>query len=318
MVIDSTPFNNNEQDFTPFIGANTVFSTGFPSDQKVYAFLKDVDVVISCETFYNNNFTRIAKSMGVKTILQPNWEFFDWNLENHRLTYPLPDMLFVPSYWHLEDFTKFETAVMYMPPPIFVEEFQRVKTQQLKDFSKPRLLHNAGKIAHLDRNGTQSVIDSIKDVKGDFELVIKVQNSNGSQLASDDPRVTFDYSDVKNESDMYVGYDAMLLPRRYAGLCLPMIEALASGLPVVMTDIEPNNKVLPAEWLTKAKKVTTFMGRSEIDVYAADPKDFAKRISWMLKHLASEQPKAYNIAQRYSAETLLPEYIKAIEDVINN
>lgn len=37
----------------------------------------------------------------------------------------------------------------------------------------------------------------------------------------------------------------MILPRKYAGLCLPMNEALMSGLPVIMTDIEPNNVILP-------------------------------------------------------------------------
>lgn len=315
LVIDSTPFNGNEQDFTFFKDKNASLVTGFPNNAQVLEFLRGLDVVISCETFYNNDFTTLAKLAGVKTILQPNWEFFDWNRPDYN--YPLPDALFVPSPWHLDDFNKFKTDVWYLPPPVFLEDFQRAQTKQLKDFSKPRLLHNAGKVAHLDRNGTQSLLAAIKHVKGNFELVVKVQNKNGFEFTSDDPRVTFDYSDVKRESDMYVGFDAMVLPRRYAGLCLPMLEALASGLPVIMTDISPNKEQLPKEWLAKATKTDSFMARTEIDVYTVDQKDLVKRIEWMLKNLASEQQKAYNIIHRYSSEQLFPTYEQAIFEIVN-
>ena len=57
---------------------------------------------------------------------------------------------------------------------------------------------------------------------------------------------------------MYSGFDAMVLPRRYAGLCLPMNEALMSALPVFMTNISPNNAILPPKWLAESKQIDTF------------------------------------------------------------
>jgi glycosyltransferase involved in cell wall biosynthesis len=35
--------------------------------------------------------------------------------------------------------------------------------------------------------------------------------------------------------------DVLVLPRRYAGLCLPALEAMADGCPVIMTDAPPQN-----------------------------------------------------------------------------
>ena len=61
--------------------------------------------------------------------------------------------------------------------------------------------------------------------------------------------------------------------------CLPMNEALAAGLPVIMTDIDPNNKILPQYWLVPAEKKTEFMARTMIDVYSADHAALAGRIA---------------------------------------
>ena len=40
----------------------------------------------------------------------------------------------------------------------------------------------------------------------------------------------------------------MIMPRRYGGLCLPLAEAMTSGLPVFRSSVSPNNE-LPADWL---------------------------------------------------------------------
>ena len=57
-----------------------------------------------------------------------------------------------------------------------------------------------------------------------------------------------------------------------------MNEALISGMPVFMTDLSPNNQVLPKEWLVGATKITEFRAKSTIDVYGADPVELAKLI----------------------------------------
>jgi hypothetical protein len=70
----------------------------------------------------------------------------------------------------------------------------------------------------------------------------------------------------------------MVLPRRYAGLCLPMNEALMSALPVFMTNISPNNYVLPNEWLVKTKLIETFRTKVRIELFEADAVALAETI----------------------------------------
>jgi len=98
MIIDSTPFNGNKQYPEWYQGKFSHMVNGFPTEEQCREFLKHLDVVISCETFYHNQFTRFAKEMGVKTILIANYEFFDWHRETFS-TIPLPDKIIMPSLW---------------------------------------------------------------------------------------------------------------------------------------------------------------------------------------------------------------------------
>jgi glycosyltransferase involved in cell wall biosynthesis len=110
----------------------------------------------------------------------------------------------------------------------------------------------------------------------DFELVIKTQSTEISNII--DPRITIDKTEPVDEKELYRNFDAMIMPRRYGGACLPMNESLASGIPVIMTNIDPNNKVLPAEWLVPAKHNGSFMTRTKIDLYNADKNALADKI----------------------------------------
>jgi glycosyltransferase involved in cell wall biosynthesis len=78
-----------------------------------------------------------------------------------------------------------------------------------------------------------------------FELVIKSQEPLKPLLR--DPRIRWDSSDPDDRAGLYEGLDALILPHRYGGLCLPMNEALTSGLPVIMSNMSPNDAILPQE-----------------------------------------------------------------------
>jgi glycosyltransferase involved in cell wall biosynthesis len=73
----------------------------------------------------------------------------------------------------------------------------------------------------------------LKYSKTDYELIVTAQKDLG--IVPKDSRLKIVVGNSENRQDLYSGYDAMVLPRRYAGLCLPMNEALISGLPVFMT-----------------------------------------------------------------------------------
>jgi hypothetical protein len=153
----------------------------------------------------------------------------------------------------------------------------------------------------------------LKFSKADYELVIRVQTEY--DLRCNDSRVKIEYGDIDERGDMYAGYDAMILPRRYAGLCLPMNEALLSGLPVFMTDVSPNNFILPKEWLCQAEDIGTIRTKTSVSSYNANPKTFGRMIDNFIESvdIKSEKQKAYDIGYKHFApERLLPKYEKLL------
>jgi len=175
-------------------------------------------------------------------------------------------------------------------------------------------LHIGGKAASEDRNGTKSVVEMLKYSQEDFQVVVKTQTQ--LDLKCNDPRLIVDTSDAENRENMYDGFDAMILPRRYAGLCLPMNEALMSGLPVFMTDISPNNRILPQEWLAQSNKIGTLRTRTMLDVYSADPRNLARIIDEYMKqkNTTNEKQKAFDIGiNNFSAKNLKQKYLDILE-----
>lgn len=279
VVIDSTSFNSNKQHYEWYNNRLNAFRIdGFIQQKDVGAVLENIDVLLTFEIPYNYQLISMAKSAGVKTIIQNNWEFTDY-LKQPEL--PLPDILLNHSYWHLDDQKALWPDITeYCPTPLFTEDFEGIWLQNLERKEKKlRFLHVAGRQTHEDRNGTKELMRAVLEIPKeiDFELVIKSQTAELSNII--DSRITIDTSSPEDEKDLYRNFDAMIMPRRYGGACLPMNEALASGLPVIMTDVDPNNKVLPSYWLVKAEKETVFMARTVIDVFSADTTDLAARIA---------------------------------------
>lgn len=306
IVINSQPFNGNEQHYEWYNGRNAYRVDGFIKAHEIAPILEGVDVLLTFEIPYNYQLFYAARRRGVKTILQNNWEFTDY-LRQPSL--PMPDLLVNHSYWHLEDQKKLWPDITdYCPTPLFMEDFDSIYKENLaRDQKKVRFLHVAGRKTYEDRNGTKDLLESIRLIPEDidFELVIKTQTTEIPHIS--DPRVTIDKTPQPDEKELYRGFDAVIMPRRYAGACLPMNEALASGLPVIMTDIDPNNKILPSYWLVKARKKSTFTKRTEIGVYSANHKDLAARIAQFAvadrKLLNGYKNKAREIAQEEYSST---------------
>jgi glycosyltransferase involved in cell wall biosynthesis len=315
LLIDSTPFNKNKQHPEWYEKYNCIKSHGFPSSQHIKVFLNDIDVVLSCETFYDQNFIKYADKRGVKTILQYNYELFG-HLSNPNL--PLPTVLLSPSIWEIDTIKRMfgnKTKVIHLPPPTNEELFYKIKENNLSK-SHNKILHIAGKKAAKDRNGTNTVIDMLKYSKENYQLVIKSQSE--IETAAKDPRLTIEIGNPSHREDMYNGFDAMVLPRRYAGLCLPMNEALLSALPVFMTNVSPNNHILPSDWLIKSDSIGTIKTKVRIDLFEADPRILAKKIDdyIILKDKESYKKQAYEIGiNNFSPNVLKQQYLELISQI---
>jgi hypothetical protein len=312
LLINSTKFNNNKQYPEWYDGYNVTMTNGFPTKQEVAIFMDGLNSVLTCETFYHPHFINLAQRRKVKTLMQYNYEFLD---HLNKPDMPLPTYMISPSYWKVDEtIAKFgnDTKVVHIPPPIHLDDFRSVRENNMSKDHK-RLLHIGGKAASQDRNGTQTVIDMLRYSKADYELVIRSQSE--LNINYKDSRLTVEIGNIDIRSEMYDGFDAMIMPRRYAGLCLPMNEALVSGLPVFMTDISPNNQILPNDWLVSSSKVSTLMTRVKLDVYEADVKELGKKIDrYVNSDKKLQKEKAATIGfENFDPSILKDQYLQILE-----
>lgn len=314
MYINSKPFNGNEQHHEWYENFKGFATLGFPDNRAILRFMDGLTHIITCETFYSYELIRLANQQGIKTFNQFNYEFLD----NLRQVLPIPYKFLAPSHWHEEEMKdKFENVV-YLPPPIFTNDFKDAREENFARTGRRRFVHIVGKQAEHDRNGTEDLLHSLELTNADFELVIRSQKPLPYEI--NDSRVTFDYRNRSHNElqDLYKDFDAMILPRRYGGLCLPMNEALCSGLPVIMTDVSPNNRILPEAWLAQARVKKQFMTRTMIDCYMADLHDLARVIERFAtidqKTLNEVKAQAFQIGfDEFDADNLRQKYKEILE-----
>jgi glycosyltransferase involved in cell wall biosynthesis len=118
---------------------------------------------------------------------------------------------------------------------------------------------------------------------------------------------------VSHYNEIYEKGSVLVLPRKYGGNCLPMNEALAAGMPVVMTKLSPQIDFLPNRWLVPAHETNIeFVPRVKIEVYQADPVELMFRMRWF-KSLSSadmgqQSQMASDLAETISWSVMKPKY----------
>lgn len=227
----------------------------------VREFLAGLDVVYSAETVYDERLPTWADRAGVRTVLHVMPEFFG-------KAQPGVD-LWAPTPWRLDDLGH-PTVV---PVPVADDRFPMrppTPTGQL------RLIHVAGHRAALDRNGTLQLLQAMKFITEPVELVVFTQDS---RLPRHRGRGTVRYvtGGVADYWELYRDADVLVMPRRYGGLCLPVQEAMAAGLAVVMSDCSPNDwwPTIRVEAKRTAPLVTA---AGAVPTFAASPLHLARTI----------------------------------------
>lgn len=320
LAIDSSGFNKGRlQDYGKYEGFEVYTISHFPTNLDCARFIKGLTHIFAAETWYNDAILGLARMKGIKTYLQPNIEFSDIFAKSQGVNNGAhiglhPTTYLLPSHWMEEEWkAKFPNS-QYLPPPIFPGNFKNARQTNFERSGRRRFLHVVGRFASKDRNGTLSLLEALKHAKEDFELVIRSQDEIPEiTAATDDRRITWDIRNLENAEDLYKDADCLLLPRRYGGLCLPMIEGLISGLPVIMTDISPNNAVLPQGWLVDSPVTDTLKTRIMLDVYSADPQKLAEKMDWLAtmpdKELQTMKLEAFELGyEEYSDTVLRPKY----------
>jgi len=303
VVIDLSPLNGNPQHTQWYQDYNLI--KGIPDDDQVRNMLSGLDVILTAETPYNLNLYKIAREMGVKTICVENPEFYD------HVKYPqyeMPDMIILPSTWK-EDYIREHaesrgTKVVQLHHPVDRD------TYEYRERTTTKTMHIAGKPAENDRNGTWLYMNS--QPKG----IVTTQSSDFAWHIRRKYRHSNVFDNVQNQLQLYSFGDILVLPRKYGGNCLPLNEALSSGMPVIMPNISPNNHLLPKEWLVDARVVGYFEPRGRVDIYEVDPDDLHRKITYVQENIKAESQRANAIADSISWTTLLPRWQEAIKSLL--
>lgn len=294
---------------------NARFIYGLPNRFDIADFLKDIDVVFIAESAYNMDFYRMARDAGVKTAVQYNYEFFDWFDDSIWANNP-PDMFIAPSTWHYQDVQSLcdrkGIKHAYLHCPVNTAKIQHRYVDSALTF-----VHIAGRPAAHDRNGTYTFLQALQLAPDDLRGIVYTQdkqlaNEIGQEYPSVDVKVnTADYADIYKKGSVLV------LPRKYGGNCLPMNEALAAGMPVIMSKLSPQTDFLPMRWLVDAPDTgISFAPRFPIEVYECDAAALMFRMRWFksLSHdgMLEQSNIAYGLADSISWETMKPKYEEAL------
>lgn len=265
-------------------------------------FLRDIDILFCMETPYDHRIFDICRQRGIKSILQFNYEFLDY-----PSLLPMPDLFAAPSRWHYEDVPGNK---VFLPVPVNTKKFKPLERRNT-------FVHNVGRPAFKDRNGTLVLMDSLKHIRNKVDIEVHSQQPVPFAITHNNVTVKTEFTNKENYWENYQG-GVLVLPRKYGGLSLPINEALACEMPVITTDISPNSLWLPKEWLVESDYEGEFFAKKKIRYYRAKSVKLAEKIDQFCDPDFFDEAvcKAKQLKKEISWDNLLPLYHKTFREIL--
>lgn len=272
--------------------------SGFLAETLVRDWLAGLDVVFSCETLYDWRLAEWARDAGCATVVQVNPEFF---VHGKVPALAAPTAWWNPTTWRMD---QLPAGTRHVPVPVALDRF----ADRPQAHAGPLLaLHVVGRPAVGDRNGTELLAQAMRAVPaGSVELTISTQGHAAPWRGATAVRGA-----VGDYWKLYAGFDMLVMPRRFGGLCLPVQEAMAAGLAVVMPGCPPNAEMWPVETARWAWRGELPVPCGQLPLAATDPRDLAAvlgRLAADPEALAAAQARSCRWAAEHSWEALLPLY----------
>lgn len=258
-------------------------------------FVDGLDVIYTAETAYSDRLYEYARQAGTAVVLHLNPELF-WRTDKAA------DVLWNPTHWRTK-YLPDRTEVVAMPVALDVLPYRRRTKVEV-------LFHSAGE-AMLDRNGTEIVYDMLRRITTPVTLLVRggpppPTKRIGKATVEWLPLVDSYEKAIPDEADLLV------MPRRYGGLCLPLQEAAARGIPSIMSAVSPQNSWLGPDLLVNAEpRRRVSMRGGDVDVYDTSAVRFAQAVQALIDspaRVAQASDSARSWAQRRSWDALLPDW----------
>lgn len=298
LVMDIGQYGRSDPHLSRYDGFDTrvVYGLGPTPDDRKWL-LDGSDVIYSAETWYEDQFPHEAKEAGVRTVLHVMPELF---LDNR-----VADDIWVPTTYRKSHVPNSRLV----PVPVALDRFTHKVRSPAEHFVA------LWAPAMLDRNGINVVFQAVEQVRVSCRVTIlgaqqvcELPSSCPVKLDCHPREYPVDYFDLWPDDA-----DVLLMPRRYAGLSLPVQEAAARGMAAVMTAVEPQN-----EWPNVVGIATTGhhphrqrMAGGMVDVWDPDPTGLARAIENLATdpvYATEMSGRARGWAEALSWETWAPRY----------
>lgn len=255
-----------------------------------------IDRLLVIETPYNESVVKAAQKRGVRVVFMPMYECLQEDMPF------MPDFFLCPSKL---DFRLMPRPKRYLPFPVNRKRLPFRERKYARVF-----LHNAGHGGIAARNGTNELLAAIPMVKNNVRFIINTQR----HIEYSHPKVEIRVGNFENYWDLWREGDVFVIPQKFAGLSLPVQEALSVGMPVLHTMIYPFTEMLPPEWLIPGDIVQARPGPRMIDYAVVAPEEIAKKIDeFANRNIQQDSMRANRIAETLDWSHLKERYLEAIE-----
>ncbi len=174
-------------------------------------------------------------------------------------------------------------------------------------------VHNGGYLGLRGREGTTLLIEAMQYVKSPIRLTIRVQENVSltyQHMAAKDKRIEY-FPQAVPYHDLYGIGDVAVLPQKFNGCSLPLMEAYASGMLVMTTNRFPANTWLPNEPMIPVagynRGVQVGGPYMKFDEAIIDPRTIAETIdAWYGRDIVGFSRRGEFWAMRNSWEQLRP------------
>ena len=236
-----------------------------------------LDIIIFVEEQHTTNLVEISNKLGIKSINYIVWE----NFNPAELSYYKQFTYLVcptkSSYNLLKNDYMLDNTV-YVPWGVDLDTYQ---FQEPIKKDKPLVFFPAGFGGVNDRKNEDAVIKTFSYICPRDKMNLHIHTQKEGQAGQAQGIVKTSGTVNNNQLiNYYTEADVIVLPSRWEGNCLPQIESLALGRPVVVTDCSPlNERVIEGEngyliKVTEMKEVQgIFVKSAEIDCW-----DFAEKL----------------------------------------
>lgn len=259
---------------------------------------------------------RVAHSMGIKTVFIVLWEWFQPTLAEWGIC----DLFICPNRFALKITRKlgFKNS-MSLTWPL---DFSTLPVREIKGPARV-FAHNVGLLDKDDRKSTAITLEAFAKVpRRDVELVIRVQNE--FSLPCDDPRVRIESGHLENHADIYRLGDVAVQPSKCEGLGFMLLEAIASGLPLITTDYPPMNEyvrnkamLVGTRWGKYPAEQTAYIQHAHFKVPKVS--DLTRKMVWCSENdleSVSLENRAW-VEETFNAEKVRREWTDALEATLS-